>query len=398
VTSTRHSKPPSLGGTDRKGDCRLKIAYVVHDYNRHGGHSRYVAELATRFRGDHDVHVFANTFAGDLEGVTRHYVPAIRINALTTIASFILPATAMVRGPFDVVHAQGLCGLRQNVVTAHICQPAWFEAVNRHAGRQGWRKRLFQAVVGRLERLAFRPAAAERFIAISQRTQDDLDRYYGLTKRVGVIRHGIDIDTFHPRNRAAWRSPVRASLGVSHSDCVALYVGDLQKAGVPAVAAVGRVPGVTLIVVSRSDNGPYVRMAAENGISDRVRFVPPTTAIERYYAAADLFLFPTFYDAFGMVVSEAMASGLPVITSRAAGAAELIEHGINGWLTNDPWDVNQLAAAVVALRADSELRDRLGRTARASVEELTWDRVAEETMAVYRELTSFRRLRLVDRG
>src|ERR1051326_7525213 len=72
------------GGTAR---CpRLRIAYVVHDYHRYGGHSRYVAELACRFRRDHDVHVFTNTVDdADRDGITFHHVPAWRRNALTTV-------------------------------------------------------------------------------------------------------------------------------------------------------------------------------------------------------------------------------------------------------------------------------------------------------------------------
>jgi UDP-glucose:(heptosyl)LPS alpha-1,3-glucosyltransferase len=367
-------------------DRHLRIAYVVHDYHRHGGHSRYVAELAERFCRFHDIHVFANTFTSAADGITRHNVPAMRLNALTTIASFILPATVLVRGRFDIIHAQGLCGLRQNVITAHICQPAWAAAADRYAGRQSWRKRAFGTVVGRLERLAFRPTSASRFIAVSNLVRGDLHNHYGLTDRVRVVHHGTDTEAFHPRNRAKWRAVVRAELGLSETECIALYVGDLQKAGEPAVRAVARVPGVTLVIVSRSEFGPYERLAAEVSAANRVRFVPATTSVERYYAAADMFLFPTFYDAFGLVVAEAMASGLPVITSPAAGASELIEHGVSGWLTPDPWNVDQIAIALRDLADDAGLRERLGRAARMVIEEQTWDRVAAETMAVYREV------------
>ena len=111
-------------------DRRLRIAFVVHDYNRHIGHSRYVAELASRFKRDHEVHVFANTFdEPDPVGITYHHVPAWCASALASILSFVLPATAMVRGRFDIVHAQGLCGLRHNVATAHVCQPGWYDAL-----------------------------------------------------------------------------------------------------------------------------------------------------------------------------------------------------------------------------------------------------------------------------
>jgi UDP-glucose:(heptosyl)LPS alpha-1,3-glucosyltransferase len=372
--------------------ARLRIALVVHDYHRHGGHARYVVELATRFRRHHDVHVYANTVDDpDTAGITFHRVPAWRRNALASIASFVLPATALVRGRFDIIHAQGLCGLRQNVITAHICQPAWFAAADRYGGPPGWRKWAFRSVVTRLDRLVMRPGAAARFIAPSGRVKDDLREHYGLDKQVRVVYHGTDTEQFHPRNRAAWRGPVRAGLGLADADCAALYVGDLQKAMPAAVRAVAKVPGVTLVAVSKSDPAPYAARAAELGVADRVRFVPPTEHVERYYAAADLFVFPSFYDTFGLVVTEAMASGLPVIASRAAGANELVEHGVGGFVTEDPWDPDPIAAHLSALRDDPGRQERMGAAARAAVEAYTWDRTAAETMAVYQEVVAGRR-------
>src|SRR5918996_2788514 len=87
---------------------RLRIALVVHDYNRVLGHSRYVVELAERFANEHDVHVFANTFEQLPPTVVGHHVPALRTWALSTIFSFVLPASFMVGRRFDIVHAQGL--------------------------------------------------------------------------------------------------------------------------------------------------------------------------------------------------------------------------------------------------------------------------------------------------
>src|SRR5271170_5376880 len=91
---------------------RLKIAFVVHDYHRSGGHSRYVAELATRYAKEHEVHVFANRIVDDgTPGIQFHHVPAWRANAFTTVLSFVLPVTFQVGRDFDVVHSQGFCGL-----------------------------------------------------------------------------------------------------------------------------------------------------------------------------------------------------------------------------------------------------------------------------------------------
>ena len=366
---------------------RLRIAYVVHDYNRRFGHSRYVAELASRFKRDHEIHVFANTFEeDDPEGLVYHHVPAWRANVMTTLLSFILPGTWMVRGDFDIVHAQGFCGLRQNVATAHMCQDAWLEAMTRNAGRPAWRKRVFHSVAGWFERRTFAAGSARRFIAVSRRVADDLRRHYGCADGVRVIYHGVDAETFHPRNRAAWRAEVRREVGVREEAVVALYVGDYQKGLAPTIRAAARVPGLHLVGVSRSPVEPYQALIREEGAADRIHLTPPTQHVERYYAAADLFVFPTFYDPFGLVATEAMASGLPVVCSREAGAAELIEDGVEGLIVNDPWDVAELAAALGRLASDPALRERLGDAGRKRVEALTWDETARQTMAVYQEI------------
>lgn len=366
---------------------RLRVAFVVHEYNRHMGHSRYVAELAARFKREHDVHVFANTAdEPDPAGLTFHHVPAVRRNVMTTLLSFAVPVTAMVGRGFDIIHAQGFCGFRQNVVTAHICHGAWRDAMARHAGRPGWRKRVFYAVTDWLDRRVLSPAAARRVIVVSNRLRDDVRRHCGRAAGVRVIPHGVDADTFHPRNRAAWRSAVRGEIGVADDTPLALYVGDFQKALPAAVRGIARVPGLHLAAVSRSPAEPYRDLIRAEGVADRVHLVPGTPHVERYYAAADLFVFPTFYDAFGLVVTEAMASGLPVVCAAAAGAADAITGGVDGLIVTDGWDPDALAEPLRKLAADPELRRRLGEAARRRAEAMTWDAVARETMAVYREV------------
>jgi UDP-glucose:(heptosyl)LPS alpha-1,3-glucosyltransferase len=367
-------------------DRRLRIAFVVHDYNRHIGHSRYVAELASRFKRDHEVHVFANTFEeSDAAGLTYHHVPAWRANALTSILSFVLPATAMVRGRFDIIHAQGLCGLRHNVATAHFCQPGWYDALARANSGLTWRQSLSRALITPLERFALAKKSTQRVIAISQRIRDDLERHYGRTDGMRVVYHGVDLDTFHPRAREQYRDEVRSELAVAPGECLALYVGNLQKGAAAAIRAIARAAGVRLVLVSGSNTVADRSIATVEGVMDRVSFRPFSKQIERFFAAADVFLFPTFFDAYGMVISEAMAAGLSVITSRTAGAAELIEHGKSGWLTADPWDPDQIAEGLRTLAGDPALRERMGAAARSRIESYTWDRAADETMAVYRE-------------
>ncbi len=366
---------------------RLKIAFVVHDYHRHGGHSRYVVELARRYRHAHDVHVFTNAVdEPDTAGITFHHVPAWRPNALASILSFVVPGTLAVRGRFDVVHAQGLCGLRHTLATAHFCQPAWDAALTRHGMPPGWKQRLTRPLVTRLEKQALCQPQTRRVIAVSHLIRANLAEHYGRTAGVQVVYHGTDVDRFHPDTRDQYRVAVRSELGIPTGEFVALYVGDLKKGAVPAVRAVAATPGVTLLLVTGSDATDVRQVAVEAGAADRVIVHPHSKQVEQFFAAADVLLFPTVYDSFGLVVTEAMASGLPVITSRSAGAAELITPGVDGFVTDQPWDVPALAAHLANLRDSPTLREAVGTAARRRVEPLTWDRTAEETLAVYRQL------------
>ena len=369
--------------TDRAS--RLRIAFVVHDYNRHGGQNRYVVELATRFKRNHEVHVFANTFDDhDLDGIACHRVPALRTNSLSSALSFILPATILARGEYDIVHSQGLCGLSHNFATAHMCQPAWYKALADEGNLFTWKQQLYRRLVSRLERRALCQAATRRVVAVSNRMKADLSQHYGRSEHVDVVYHGTDVETFHPENRDRFGSEARDSLGIPRAAFAALYVGDLKKGVAAAIKAVAMTPGVHLVVLTASKFKFAQRLAETEGVGHRVLFRPHTKNIERCFAAADVFLFPTVYDSFGMVITEAMASGLPVIVSAAAGASELVTSGVDGFVNERSWDVPLIAKQLAELRDDRGLRERVGAQARRRIEPMTWQRTADETLQSYK--------------
>jgi glycosyltransferase involved in cell wall biosynthesis len=200
-----------------------------------------------------------------------------------------------------------------------------------------------------------------------------------------VIYHGVDVDHFRPEKRIPNLPGLRKRLEQRSGSFIALYVGDLRKGGECAIRAVAESPSVTLVCLSRSKPGPYRALAEELGIADRVRFEPASSDVDHYYAAADCFLFPTSYDAFGMVISEAMAMGLPVITTTEAGAAEWIEDGVSGLLVDTPDDHTQFASHIQTLKSDKQLCRRMSLAARAIAEDHAWDSVAAATLDVYQQ-------------
>lgn len=368
----------------------MKIAFVVHDFSRGVGHGRYTVELAKRFSRDHEVHVFANTIdPADAGSLHVHPVPAIRANALTTVLSFPIPATLRVGRGWDIVHAQGVTSARFNVITAHICNAGWARAQRASNVARTWRQRAFERVVTTVERAVYQRSPGAEVIAISNQLKRELAEYYGRRDGVVVIHHGVDTALFSPPTEAG-RIAFRRELALPQDVVVALFIGDLRKGGASALDATARAPGVHLVLVSRSDPAPYVDRARILGISDRVAFRPAVATVEKYYQAADVFLFPTPYDAFGMVISEAMACGKPVITSRQAGASELIDHGTSGFVVDRFDDAQTIALYLARLAADGALRSEMGRAARLAAEQHTWDDVAAQTMRVYERASPLR--------
>lgn len=369
----------------------MKIGFIVHDYHRVGGHSRYVVELAERFSRDHDVHVYSNTCRVEAGSKVRfHHVPAVRSSAQATILSFLASVALRRRSDFDVVHAQGLSSLRADVVTAHICTQAWLRTQQRYGVGQLWKTRVFERLICPLERRLYQSSESS-VIAVSEKARRDLAECYGRRGRVKVIYHGVDGEHFRFKEGGALRAEVRRSLGLGEDDIVLLYVGDLHKGAAFAIKALHLLPKGKLVFVTGTPTGLYRRMSRQLGDLGRVLFYPPTGDIRRFYAAADVFLFPTVYDAFGMVISEAMAAGLPIITTRQAGAAELVSHGEDGLLLDDAADVGQMAEYLRELVEDPILGRKLGRAAQETMRTHSWGRVAEQTMSVYEEAAARRR-------
>lgn len=344
-----------------------------------------MAELVSRFKKEHEVHVFASFWEEpDPVGITFHKVPSWRISALTSILTFALPATWMIGKSFDIVHAQGFTGFKQNIITVHMVQRGWFRAMSGFLGRIPLKKKINQMVVELLDRVTFRKSFAKKFIAVSGRSKRDLVLFHQLDSQ--VVIHGVDTFLFTPGNAFKYRQAIRKELDVGSDDLLFLYVGDWQKAGKALCASLSKQPHGSLLVVTKTSQEKVLCDAEEKAVKSRILIIPWTKQVEKYYAAVDVFVFPTFHDSFGMVISEAMASGLPVITNREAGAAELIEHGVSGWLTEKPWDADQIAEGMNVLANDPVLRKRMGEAARLAIEPFTWDRCAAETMAVYKKI------------
>jgi 1,2-diacylglycerol 3-alpha-glucosyltransferase len=188
------------------------------------------------------------------------------------------------------------------------------------------------------------------------------------------------------------RSEVRQSLGIPPEQKIMLYAGRLAKEknmGMlfeMAALAFEQDPSLRLWLVG---DGPYrqecAQMARELGIGDRVRFVGfvPRAEVDRYYAAADLFVFASLTETQGLVVREAMNYGLPAVAVQGGGASESIDDGMNGFVVkNDP---HQFAQCVLRVLEDDELYIRLADGATRTARMHGPGEMAERVVEVYRD-------------
>jgi UDP-glucose:(heptosyl)LPS alpha-1,3-glucosyltransferase len=136
------------------------------------------------------------------------------------------------------------------------------------------------------------------------------------------------------------------------------------------------------LVVGAGGEGVYERLAEKIGVADRVVFHEAAVDIERFYAAADIYLHPTFYDPMSLVALEALASGLPVVTTRFNGCSEIMTQGTEGFWTDEPRDVPAFLSYVETL-LDSSRRDEAGRAARELALKYPLERNFREIVAVY---------------
>ena len=190
-------------------------------------------------------------------------------------------------------------------------------------------------------------------VAVSRLVESHLRQLHGVDpRRIRLVYNGVDTEHFTPARRTTDRPVIRAALGLSPEDVLFLVAAHnltLKGAGA-ALAAFRHVaaadPAARLAFIGHGDSRAYRGAARALGIAERCHFLGFVDDSAKYYSAADVYLHPTFYDACSLAVLEAWASGLPVITTRLNGAAELAIPGQHGFVVPDPRDVQAVAAAM----------------------------------------------------
>ena len=353
----------------------MRLAIVHKRFDRFGGAERECYELSQQLaaRG-HEVHmVVGECRAAVPEGIQLHRVPLVRAGQIGKLLSFAAMAPRIWRAiEADVVIGFGRT-VGPDIFRASECHR---EYLARQAVERGALERLrqqlsvYERAILALEARQYSRGGQRVVLAVSELSRRDILETYPAARPEGieVLHCGVDVERFHPRRREAEGAALRRELGIPLEQPVVLFVGSgFRRKGVDTLLDIWRrePPAGAALVVVGGDPHLAARARAARALKGPVVFTGPRPDTERFYAAADLFTLPSLYEGCPVSILEALASGVPVVTSRATGAPEILTGPLAALLVDDPRDVEGLAARMRAGLDPARRRD-LGEAARTA--------------------------------
>ena len=354
-----------------------------------------MAELISCLADEYEFHIYSTRVEDiDLRRVVWHRIPGLPGPHLLAylwwfLANHVWRWRDRSRGIIPhLVYSPGINCLDADAVSVHIVFTSFRERLN-HALRfsqnpiLSWpriiHRRLYYRLIAALEPYIYGRADV-CIAAVSEKIAAYLKQFYPASSEISVIYNGLDLECFSPQRRARLRAGSRQALSVQDDEFVLLLLGnDWRNKGLncllEGMAQVAN-PRLRALIVGSDNRFPFLPLITQLSLEGRVQFCPPRADVEAYYAAADAYVGPSLDDAFAQPPAEAMACGLPVITTRQNGGSEIVTHGCDGLVLENPADSRGLADMIRNLIADPGLCNRLGAAAAEKARRYTWQQNA----------------------
>lgn len=360
----------------------MKLAIVRQKYTPFGGAERFVERTILALKKlDIDISIVAREWASEICGIR---INPFYLGRTWRDASFSRVVQGIIgSGRFDLVQSH------ERIPGCHIYRAGdgvhatWLDLRNKPLDvLSPWHRYTLMA-----EASMFRHPGLRTVICNSRMVRDDIARRFGVAdEKLQVIYSGVDLETFHPRLHEEYGQEFRKKNGVGDAAPVILFVGSgYERKGLPTLlrAVSGMVRrDARLWVIGRDKHELSMRKLAQTlGIENRVLFLGAQADVRPFLGAADVFALPTLYDPFPNAALEALACGLPLITTTTCGAAELVTEANGRVITAG--DPKALAGSLdVVCEKAPEMRD----AARASVAHLGLVKMAEQLTVLYSRL------------
>ena len=368
--------------------------------NRRDGSARALNELAERIALKHEVHLFARRAEQiDLSHIEWHRMPGLSWPAVLDLATYhALAEFAISRRSFDIIHPVGPNAMAANVITIPNIQPAKREVLLQQAKpsrifiARKFTRWLFLETTTLVEKRAYthRPVRTPPlFLPCSRGVEKELIKHYDIgAAPVRIIPNAADTNIFKPLDEAE-RKMWRQANGFHPQDIILIFAGgEWTRKGLDiAIQTLAKIPNraVRLFVAGHdAELRRFRSLARELGVIDRVTFGGFRRDMAPALGAADVFFFPSRYEAFSLATIEAAACGLPLVASCINGTEDFITPGETGYFIEH--NADNAAKVLQPLLENRDLRKTMGDSALKLVKaNYTWDRVAEMTEDAYLE-------------
>lgn len=387
----------------------MKIALIRKKYAPYGGAELYITNLIASFKSkdeDHEVHLFANEWPyKEGLGFIFHKVPVLRLGSFFKALSFAIICHYMLKKKqFDIIHSFDRTLFQDIYRAGDGCHITWLTEKTKD---YNWIKKILvwtnplHILLLYIEKRIYNKSNTIKVIANSYKVKREIIEHYNYPgDSISVIYNGVDIDRFTPQNRGHFRTIIRNEFGVKDDEILLLFVGSgFERKGLRLL-----LEGLyyfqntmidnnniffKLIIIGKGNIRPFLEFAKSNNLIERLIFLSIVSKIELFYAAGDIFVLPTLYDPFSNACLEAMASGLPVITTKANGGSELIQHKFNGIILDNPNDPKDIASSIEYL-IDPAIRKGIGENARKTAEYYTIKYNMTTTLKAYKEVINIK--------
>jgi UDP-glucose:(heptosyl)LPS alpha-1,3-glucosyltransferase len=369
----------------------MRIALLTRRFDSAGGGTErdlIVTAEGLRAAG-HQVTIFADEIRGAAsDWEVRRVGAGPRLGRAVSLLRFAWTAApAARRAGADMVLSFARCAGADVMRSGGGAHVSYLRAARKWRGALGafaMRISPYHRIQMLVERQAFHSPGLKRVIAVSNFVADDLIREFGIVpEKTITIYNGVDLDRFRPADDSSERDVIRQKFGVPASAPLVVFVGNgFARKGLGfLIEAWPLVAGGAFLLVVGADrqSDKFARQARAINVGARVVFAGTQPNVEAILRAADSFAMPSLFEPFGNVVMEAMASGLPAMTSAFSGVAEVIPASMRGFRVENPDDVGEVALRLGAL---FDAPAAVGREARATAEKFTWTRYARELSAL----------------
>ena len=388
-----------------------KIALAMEKFSKYGGGAEsYSVSLAiTLIKHGWEVHVFGEKWDNEPKEVRFHkiYIPKLLPSWIKQLLFVWQHKRMTAQQHFDIIMGFGntIC---MNVYQSHGGVHQFSTARKTYAEKNTLRriiKRIFILFSVKywtrawIEGAAFRINPRPKIIAIADMIKKDMETFFHINpneNEIEIVYNGVDTNRFNNSIRQRFRGNLRKQWGLSENDVVFLFTSyELKKKGIePLVEAAAKlkIPGkfnFKIIVAGEQPYSSLQRLIKRLDLQETIIFVGRVKSMEEYYANSDVFVLPTYYDACSLVVIEAMACGLPSITTEYNGAAGIISDGINGYIISHPPDASDLADKMLFLM-DNKKRQKMSGEAALTGQEYSAERNHKEIMRLLEKASTLK--------